>query len=96
MISASVMTPARRHMRAKKKVAVRWAMAQHHQIQFPLTPSAATIPVTASGVSAANVVATMLVPRIHQGRERPARKYSDELRDARRRKARPRPRVRAR
>ena len=40
----------------------------------PLTNS-----VIASGVSAANVVATMDVPTIHQGRVRPDRKYSSVL-----------------
>ncbi len=39
-------------------------------------PCVATMPVTASGVSAANVVATIEVPAIHQGRVRPERKYS--------------------
>ncbi len=52
-------------------------------------------PVTASGVSAAKVVATMLVPSTHQGRERPDRKYSLVDLEARRRNARPRARVRA-
>ena len=50
-------------------------------------------PVTASGVSAAKVVATMLVPSTHQGRERPDRKYSLVEVEARRRKARPSPTV---
>ena len=54
-------------MRAKKKVAVRWAMPQDHQIQLPLMPPSATIPVTARGVSAAKVVARMEVPASHQG-----------------------------
>ena len=40
-------------------------------------------PVTERGVSAAKVVATMLVPSTHQGRVRPDRKYSSEDRDAR-------------
>jgi hypothetical protein len=61
------MTPLRRHSRAKKNVADRWARAQHHQIQFPLMPSLATMPATASGVSAANVVATIEVPAMYQG-----------------------------
>ena len=50
-------------------------------------------PVTARGVSAAKVVATMLVPRTHQGRERPDRKYCSVDEEARLRKARPRARV---
>jgi hypothetical protein len=52
-------------------------MAQHHQIQLPLMPSAATMPVTASGVSAAKVVATIEVPAIHHGNFRsPTKKLS--------------------
>jgi len=37
---------------------------------LPATPFRATISVTASGVSAANVVATIEVPASHQGIER--------------------------
>ena len=46
-------------------------------------PLAATMPVTASGVSAANVVATIDVPASHQGTLRPDRKYSSKLDEAR-------------
>ena len=56
-----------------------------HQSQFPATPCCATISVTASGVSAAKVVATMEVPASHQGRLRPARKKSSVEPLARRR-----------
>jgi hypothetical protein len=41
-------------------------------------------PVTASGVSAAKVVATIEVPASHHGIERPERKYSALEPDARR------------
>jgi hypothetical protein len=46
-------------------------MAPFHQSQFPATPYFDTSPATASGVSAAKVVATIEVPANHQGRERP-------------------------
>ena len=45
-----------------------------HQSQFPATPFLTTISVTASGVSAEKVVATIVVPAIHQGIERSDRK----------------------
>jgi hypothetical protein len=44
------------------------------------------MPVTASGVSAAKVVATIEVPASHQGTCRPERKNSSKLRPARERK----------
>ena len=56
---------------------------KHHQIQFPAMPFFATKPVTASGVSAANVVATIDVPASHQGTLRPERKNSVVLLPAR-------------
>ena len=46
-------------------------------------PFFATNPVTASGVSAANVVATIEVPASHQGTLRPERKNSLVLLPAR-------------
>ena len=55
-----------------------------HQSQFPAMPLRATISVTASGVSAANVVATIDVPASHQGSSRPERKNSSMLLPARR------------
>jgi hypothetical protein len=55
-----------------------------HHSQLPATPLRATISVTASGVSAANVVATIEVPASHHGRFRPATKYSSVLSPARR------------
>jgi hypothetical protein len=39
-------------------------------------PRFITSPLTANGVSAAKVVATMDVPKSHHGRLRPERKYS--------------------
>jgi len=47
-----------------------------HQIQFPAMPFLAVSPVTASGVSAANVVATIEVPASHQVTFLPETKYS--------------------
>ena len=55
-----------------------------HQSQLPAMPLRATSSVTASGVSAANVVATIDVPASHQGRSRPERKNSSMLPPARR------------
>ena len=74
--STSVTTPARRQSREKKTVAIMWDSARFHHIQLPEMPSLATMPVTARGVSAAKVVATIDVPAIHQGSVRPDRKYS--------------------
>src|SRR5690625_7499347 len=50
-----------------------------HQAQFPLTPFCLTISVTRLGVSVEKVVATIDIPRSHQGILRPERKYSSEL-----------------
>ena len=55
-----------------------------HHSQLPAMPFLATRPVTASGVSAANVVATIDVPASHQGTSRPERKNSLVLPRARR------------
>src|SRR3990172_4102943 len=87
--SMSVMTPARRQRRAETKTVTIPPSANAHQNQFPATPLRATSPVTASGVSAAKVVATMEVPAIHQGSDRPERKYSSRLEPARFLYARP-------
>ena len=57
---------------------------KHHHSQLPAIPLRATIPVTASGVSAANVVATIDVPASHHGTLRPERKNSAVLVPARR------------
>ncbi len=64
-------------------------ITRFHHSQLPAMPFAATMPVTASGVSAAKVVATMEVPASHQGRDRPERKNSETLRPARPANARP-------
>ena len=76
--------PARRHSRAKKTTVSTLPSAAFHHSQLPATPLDATIPVTASGVSAANVVATIDVPASHQGRSRPDRKNCDRSRPERR------------
>ena len=67
-------TPARRQSREKKKTVSTPENAPFHQSQLPATPYLATRPATTSGVSAANVVATMEVPASHQGSERPETK----------------------
>lgn len=59
--------------------------SRFHQSQLPAMPCFATIPVTARGVSAANVVATMLVPARNQPTLRPPAKYSSVEPVARRR-----------
>jgi hypothetical protein len=51
-------------------------MTMFHQSQLPAIPFLATKPVTASGVSAAKVVATIEVPASHQGTLRPDKKNS--------------------
>ena len=56
---------------------------KHHHNQLPAIPLRATKPVTTSGVSAANVVATIDVPASHQGTLRPERKNSVVLLPAR-------------
>jgi hypothetical protein len=59
-----------------------------HHSQLPAMPYLTVSPVTTSGVSAANVVATMEVPASHQGMARPDRKYSSADVPARRENAR--------
>ena len=54
-------------------------ITKFHHSQLPATPCATTRPVTTSGVSAANVVATMEAPASHHGTLRPERKYSLRL-----------------
>ena len=54
-----------------------------HHSQLPAMPPLATMPVTASGVSAAKVVATIDVPASHHGTLRPERKNSLTLDPAR-------------
>jgi hypothetical protein len=70
------MTSVRRHSWAKKKDARTPPIAKHHQIQFPWMPRVRTIPVTKSGVSTENEVATIEVPASHHGRFRPDTKNS--------------------
>ncbi len=73
------MTFARRHSRAKKNTVSMPLITMFHHSQLPATPCAATRPVTTSGVSAANVVATIAEPASHHGTWRPAMKYSLRL-----------------
>src|SRR6185437_11744653 len=75
----SVITRARRHSRAKKNTVSMPLISMFHHSQFPATPCDDTSPVTTSGVSAANVVATIDAPASHHGTARPEMKYSDRL-----------------
>ena len=59
-------------------------ITMHHQSQLPAIPYLTVSPVTTSGVSAANVVATIEVPASHHGTARPDRKYSSDEAPARR------------
>ena len=72
--SACVRQPLRRHSLAKKNTPNMPDGTTAHQYQLPEIPFVTTKPQTTSGVSAANVVATMLVPRIHHGVFLPATK----------------------
>src|SRR5215510_2627837 len=73
------MTLARRHNRAKKNTVSMPLISMFHHSQFPATPCDDTNPVTTSGVSATNVVATIDAPASHQGTARPEMKYSLRL-----------------
>src|SRR6476661_3072789 len=73
------MTWARRQSRAKKNTVSIPLISMFHHSQFPATPCAETNPVTTSGVSAANVVATIDAPASHHGTARPEMKYSLRL-----------------
>src|SRR5215475_2074831 len=73
------MTFARRHNRAKKNTVSIPLISMFHHNQFPATPCDDTKPVTTSGVSAANVVATIDAPASHHGTARPEMKYSLRL-----------------
>ncbi len=77
--------PARRQYLAKKKTVIMPERHCDHQIQFPAIPFLATTPVTNSGVSAANVVATIEVPASHHDTFRPETKNSSVLPEERRR-----------
>ena len=70
-------------MRAKKKVVSMPPVRALHHIQLPEMPFCTTSSFTAKGVSAAKVVATMLMPAKYHGILRPPRKNSDELLPAR-------------
>ena len=70
----SVITPDRRHSRAYTKTVSMPVSKKAHHPQLPLTPCSRTRPVTRLGVSVEKVVATMLIPKSHQGILRPARK----------------------
>jgi hypothetical protein len=84
MNSTSVTTSARRQRWAKKRIVSAPPSMKFHHSQLPAMPSLMTMPLTASGVSDENDVATIEVPSSHQGRLRPLTKYSETLRPARR------------
>src|SRR5688500_2306931 len=84
MNSTSVSTCARRQSRAKKKTVSIPPTRKFHHSQLPAMPLLATSSVTASGVSAANVVATMPVPARNHPSRLPPRKNSPVSRPARR------------
>ena len=73
------MISARRHILAKKNTVIIPLNSRLHQSQFPAMPWVATRPVTAKGVSAAKVAATIDVPASHQLTERPETKNSSVL-----------------
>src|SRR5512132_4256650 len=73
------MTLERRHNRAKKNTVSIPLINMFHHSQLPASPCADTSPVTPSGVSAANVVATIDAPASHHGTARPEMKYSLKL-----------------
>ena len=61
-------------------------MTELHHTQLPAMPCCVTKPVTASGVSAAKVVATIEMPASHHGTLRPERKNSPSVEPPRRAK----------
>jgi len=79
MNSTSVRMFARRHSFAKKKTVSTVPATMFHQSQLPAMPFFTTSSVIASGVSAAKVVATIVVPASHQGIFLPERKKSSVL-----------------
>src|SRR5215470_9082384 len=72
----SVSSPERRHKRAKRNTVIIPDSSDAHHSQLPAIPCVYTRPVTASGVSAEKVVATIEVPASHQETSRPEAKYS--------------------
>ena len=72
--SVSVRMPARRQSLEKKNTPIMNIGTWAHQNQLPQMPCLTTSPLMARGVSAANVVATIEVPRSHQGTPRPEAK----------------------
>src|SRR3989338_973775 len=76
MHSRSVKTSLLLQRGAKKKTVATPLNAMLHQSQLPATPWRETSSVTARGVSAAKVVATIEVPASHQGSFRSETKKS--------------------
>ena len=70
----SVSTPERRQSLAYTKTVNIPVNKNAHQVQFPATPFLRTKSVTRFGVSVEKVVATMLMPKSHQGIFLPAKK----------------------
>ena len=76
MNSISVTARVRRQRFAKKNTVTSVLIPPLHHNQLAYTPCSRTIPATNRGVSEENVVATMDVPAMYHGRERPATKNS--------------------
>lgn len=72
--STSVIIPARRQSLAKKNTVNIPPISIFHQSQLPAIPFSPTNSVTARGVSAAKVVATIDNPANHHGKFLPDRK----------------------
>ena len=67
------------HNLEKRKTPSKEPISRFHQNQFCQIPGPLTNSVIANGVSAAKVVATIEVPTIHHGSDRPDKKYSSVL-----------------
>ena len=89
MISASVITPERRHSRENRNATNSAEMALAQKNQTPAIPSVATNLVIAIGVSIEKLVAAIEIPNNHQGICRPPRKKSSTELEALRVKAMP-------
>ena len=89
--SISVNAPERRHSLAKKNTDTKTPSTPIHQNQLAYMPCSLTRPATNSGVSDEKLVATIEVPAINHGSERPATKKSSALRLALRANAMPIP-----
>jgi hypothetical protein len=76
------MTPALLQYLEKKKMTKQCVKRNDHQNQFCQMPGSLIQEITTIGVSIERVVATIDVPRSHQGRFCPETKYDSMLLDA--------------